>query len=159
MCASATTLEAAVSPSIRRITIAIATFAVLLLVLATPAAAGGRPYTIDLTGANEVTAEGVPNQGDPDGSGTASLWINPGLGEVCWAIEVSGVEPIMMAHIHVGASTTTGPVVVPLNPYAGGCVAVERDLALALITNPGGYYVNVHNQPYPAGALRGQLSR
>ena len=159
MCASATTLEAAVSPSIRRITIAIATFAVLLLVLATPAAAGGRPYTIDLTGANEVTAEGVPNQGDPDGSGIARLRINPGQGEVCWAIEVSGVETIMMAHIHVGASTTTGPVVVPLNPYTGGCVAVERELALALITNPGGYYVNVHNGPYPAGALRGKLSR
>ena len=144
---------------LRRITIALASLALLLLAFATPATAGGRPYTIQLTGANEVASTGIPNQGDPDGSGIARLRINPGQGEVCWAIEVSGVETIMMAHIHVGASTTTGPVVVPLNPYAGGCVAVERELALALITNPGGYYVNVHNEPYPAGALRGQLSR
>jgi hypothetical protein len=59
--------------------------------------------------------------------------------------------------IHVAPATTTGPVVVPLNPYAGGCTDVERELALAIITSPESYYVNVHNAPYPAGALRGQL--
>ena len=145
--------------TLRRITIALASLALLLLAFATPATAGGRPYTINLTGANEVTAEGVPNQGDPDGSGTAWLWINPGQREVCWAIEVNDVEQILAAHIHVGASTTTGPVVVPLNPYTGGCAEVDRELTLALITNPDGYYVNVHNMTYPGGALRGQLSR
>ena len=159
MCASATTLEAEVTSSVRRITIALATFASLLLAFATPATAGGRPYMIHLTGANEVTAAGVPDQGDPDGSGTARLWINPGQEEVCWAIEVSGVDPIMAAHIHVAPTTAPGPVVIPLNPYSGGCVDVDRDLARALITNPDGYYVNVHNMPYPGGALRGQLSR
>ena len=145
--------------SVRRITITLVTMAALLLALASTAAAGGRPYTIHLTGANEVTAAGVPNQGDPDGSGTARLTINPGQEEVCWAIEVNGVDPIMAAHIHVAPSTTNGPVVVPLNPYSGGCTHVDRALAQALITNPDDYYVNVHNTPYPGGALRGQLSR
>ncbi len=103
----------------------------------------------------------MPNQGDPDGSGTANLRVNSGAGEVCWTIEVdeNTVDPILMAHIHIGASTTTGPVVVPLNPYTGGCAEVSRELALAIILEPSSYYVNVHNQPYPAGALRGQLSR
>jgi hypothetical protein len=99
----------------------------------------------------------VPNQGDLDGSGVVTLTINPGLGEVCWTITVTGVEPITAAHIHVGPSTAPGPVVVPLNPYTGGCTEVDRELALAIIMNPSAYYVNVHNATYPAGALRGQL--
>jgi hypothetical protein len=123
------------------------------------AAQGGRPFTTTLTGAAEVNAQGVPNQGDPDGVGTAMLRINPGLGQVCWTITVSGVEPITMAHIHIAPPTAPGPIVVPLNPYTGGCTDVERSLALAIIRDPGAYYVNVHNVPYQAGALRGQLSR
>ena len=127
--------------------------------LASPATAGGRPFTTTLTGAAEVNAQGVPNQGDPDGTGSATLRINPGLGEVCWTITVSGVDPITAAHIHIAPATAPGPVVVPLNPYAGGCTSVTRELALAIIADPAGYYVNVHNATYPAGALRGQLSR
>jgi hypothetical protein len=68
------------------------------------------------------------------------------------------VDPIFAAHIHIAPSTAPGPIVVPLNPYSGGCTAVSRELALALITDPDSYYVNVHNASYPAGALRGQLS-
>ena len=49
------------------------------------------PFTVDLTGEAEVTAAGVPNQGDLDGTGTATLTINPGLGQVCWTIDVAGV--------------------------------------------------------------------
>jgi hypothetical protein len=45
------------------------------------------------------------------------------------------------------------------DPYSGGCTAVDRELALAIITDPGSYYVNVHNAEFPAGALRGQLDR
>jgi len=149
-------------PTARRILAVLIASAGLVLASAAPAATaadGGRPFTIDLTGEAEVTAAGVPNQGDLDGSGTAYLRVNPGQSEVCWMIEVTGVEPILAAHIHVGASTTTGPVVVPLNPYTGGCTTVDRDLALALIKNPDAYYVNVHNAPFPGGALRGQLDR
>ena len=67
-------------------------------------------------------------------------------------------DPIFAAHIHVAAAGSPGPVVVPLNPYAGGCTTVDRELAIAILTNPAGYYVNVHNAPYPGGAARGQLS-
>ena len=131
----------------------------LLLICAAPASAakGGRPFTLDLTGANEVNAQGVPNQGDPDGSGTAELRINPGQGRVCWTIEVAGVDPITAAHIHAALATAPGPVVVPLTPYSGGCTEVTRELAKALIQDPGSYYVNVHNASFPAGALRAQL--
>jgi hypothetical protein len=54
----------------------------LLLASVVPAfgATGGLPFTVELTGAAEVTG------GDPDGSGTATVTVNPGTGEVCWTI-------------------------------------------------------------------------
>lgn len=143
----------------RRTVAGITAAALVSLALAPGAAAGGRPFTTELTGEAEVTATGVPNQGDLDGSGTAELTINPGLGQVCWTITVSDVEPITGAHIHVAPATSAGPVVVPLNPYESGCVDVDRELARAIIQDPSAYYVNVHNASYPAGALRGQLDR
>ena len=50
-----------------------------------PAAAddGGRPFTVALTGAAER-----PGPGDPDGSGTATLRLNPGQEEVCFTLTV-----------------------------------------------------------------------
>ena len=149
------------SPTARRgAAVLVSAFAILIGALpAAVADEGGRPFTTTLTGAAEVNAQGVPNQGDPDGVGTATVRINPGLGQICWTISVSGVEPITAAHIHVAPPTAPGPIVVPLNPYTGGCTDVDRQLALAIIQDPAAYYVNVHNEPYPAGALRGQLSR
>ena len=143
----------------RRITAGLATSAALALLLAPAAQAGGRPFTVDLTGEAEVNAAGVPDQGDLDGVGTATLTVNPGRGEVCWEITVDGVAPILAAHIHVAPATAAGPVVVPLNPYEGGCTTVDRELARAIVQDPSSYYVNVHNADFPAGALRGQLER
>jgi CHRD domain len=145
--------------SVRRITIWLVASVGLLLACVVPASAEitGRVFTVDLTGEAEVNAEGVPNQGDLDGSGTATVSINPGTGEVCWTIEVADVDPITAAHIHVAPSTAPGPIVVHLDPDTG-CGAVSRELALAIITDPESYYVNVHNATYPAGALRGQLT-
>jgi hypothetical protein len=153
--------EVAVSPTAARrgAAVLVSAFAILAGALPAAAAEGGRPFTTTLTGAAEVNQQGVPNQGDPDGIGTATVRVNPGLGQICWTISVSGVEPITAAHIHVAPPTAPGPVVVPLEPYTGGCTDVDRQLALAIIRDPGAYYVNVHNAPFPAGALRGQLSR
>jgi hypothetical protein len=135
-------------------TISCSALVLSLLAAGSVGAVGGRPFTTHLTGPNEV-----PVSGDPDASGTAHLWINPGQGSVCWSIQVSDVEAIFAAHIHVAPAGSPGPVIVPLNPYTGGCTTVDRALAQAIIQNPSGYYVNVHNAPYPGGAARGQLSR
>lgn len=119
---------------------------------------GGRPFTTTLTGAAEV-----PGPGDPDGAGTASLSLNPGQGEVCYELSVSGIAPAVAAHVHVGPAGLAGPVVIPLAAPTEGsssaCASASRELVLAIIQNPQNYYVNVHNAEYPAGALRGQLSR
>jgi CHRD domain len=127
-------------------------------VQAVSAADGGRPFATTLSGAAEV-----PGPGDPDGSGTATLTVNSGQGEICHTLTVADVAPSTAAHIHVGAADEAGPVVVSLLPptsgTSSGCAPVDRELALAIIQNPENYYVNVHNAEYPAGALRGQLSR
>ncbi len=133
--------------------VACALLVMSLVASGTAAAVGGRPFTTQLVGANEV-----PVSGDPDATGTAHLWINPGQGSVCWSISVSNVDPIGAAHIHLAPAGSPGPVVVPLSPYTGGCASVSRELALAIVTNPSAYYVNVHNATYPGGAARGQLS-
>jgi len=119
---------------------------------------GGRPFTTTLTGAAEV-----PGPGDPDGSGTATLLLNPGQAEVCYQLTASGIAPAFAAHVHIGPAGVAGPVVIPLVPPTSGsssaCTSVPRDLVLAIIQNPENYYVNVHNAEFPAGALRGQLSK
>ncbi len=124
-----------------------------------PADQGGRPLTATLTGAAEV-----PGPGDPDGSGTATVTLNQGQGEVCFEITVSGIDPAFAAHIHVGAAGVAGPIVVGLAPpttgFSTGCVAgVDPGLIQAIRQTPSDYYVNVHNAPFPPGALRGQLSK
>lgn len=135
--------------------------AALVLSVGALADDGGRPFTTTLTGAAEV-----PGPGDPDGSGTALLRLNPGLGQVCFELSVSGITlPATGAHIHVGTATEAGPVVVGLTPpdasgTSSGCVSAEADLIKAIMQNPENYYVNVHTVPlYAAGAVRGQLSK
>jgi hypothetical protein len=119
---------------------------------------GGRPLSTALTGAEEV-----PGPGDPDGSGEAVLTLNHGQGQVCFQLNVSDIAPATAAHIHVGPEGVAGPVVVGLTPPTGGsssgCVTADRDLIKAIIQDPDAYYVNVHNAEFPAGAVRGQLSK
>jgi hypothetical protein len=137
------------------------TLSLLALLALTPmtvanAADGGRPLTTTLSGAEEA-----PGPGDPDGTGFAGLTINPGLRQVCFWLEVSGIAPATAAHIHIGAAGVPGPVVVPLAPpttgRSQGCVDVTRELAKAIIQDPSAYYVNVHNDDFQPGAVRGQL--
>lgn len=123
-----------------------------------PGDTGGRPFTVSMSGAEEA-----PGPGDPDGSGTAVLTFNPGLGLVCWSLTAEGIDPATAAHIHRAPAGTAGAVVVPLSPptsgESSGCAEADSQLILDIIQHPEDFYVNVHNPAYPAGAIRGQLSR
>lgn len=119
---------------------------------------GGRPLSANLTGAAEV-----PNPGDPDGSGSATLRVNPGQGKVCYQLQVADIMSATAAHIHEAPAGTAGPVVVALMAPSDGsssaCADVGRELAKEILKDPADYYVNVHNTMFPGGALRGQLSK
>ena len=143
----------------------------LAVVLATsaaaqPAAEGGRKYTTELTGEAEVNAAGEPNKGDLDGTGSARVTINVGQQRVCWDMTVADIAQPTRSHIHKGPATTTGGIVISFFETAetadlNGCTTtpVNRDLLKDILQNPQDYYVNVHNADFPAGALRGQLSK
>ncbi|MEM8697469.1 MAG: CHRD domain-containing protein [Pseudomonadota bacterium] len=126
--------------------------------LAAPAQAQ-ESYSADLTGAAEV-----PGPGDPDGAGVATFDWNEEDEQLCYAMAIDDIDPATAAHIHRGAAGEAGPPVVTLTtPGADGgadaCMEIEDGLRAELRDNPGGFYVNIHNEAYPAGAVRGQLER
>ena len=140
------------------------TFAAILALFAALALAGvvmAKEVTLSTTLAGGAT-ETPP--GDPDGSGTASVTIDPDSGKVCWNISVSNIADATQSHIHVGAAGVSGDVVVPLDVdgFSGstqGCIEGQDKALLAkIIANPAGYYVNVHTADYKPGAVRGQLA-
>jgi hypothetical protein len=150
----------------RRLFAALLLAAIVALAVAGPASAaklggadqGGRQLTTTLTGEQEV-----PEQGDLDGIGFATVTVNPGQGVLCYELSVSGIAPATAAHIHEAPVGVAGPVVLDLLPPTNGsssdCIDVDRTLAKDILKNPADYYVNVHNLEFPGGALRGQLSR
>ena len=119
---------------------------------------GGRPLTTTLTGAAEV-----PGPGDTDGTGTASITLNHGQGEVCYELTVDKIAAANAAHIHVGAVDKAGPPVMnltpPTNGSSKGCAPLEKDKIKDIMQNPANYYVNIHNADFPDGAVRGQLGK
>ena len=124
---------------------------------------GGRRFTTELTGEAEVSNAGVPNRGDLDGTGTASIAINPGQERVCFDIEVANIVAPARGHIHRAPAGANGPIVVGFfevdSVLLNNCVDTTRALAKEIIQNPERFYDNVHNAEFPGGALRGQLSK
>jgi hypothetical protein len=121
------------------------------------AAAGGRAFTIALTGEAESPA------GDPVATGTATIRLRAGQGQVCYQVATENLPPAVAMHIHKGAAGAAGAVVVPLGTpnaagKASGCAAVARPLVTAILAAPASYYLNVHTAEFPGGAIRGQLS-
>jgi hypothetical protein len=134
------------------------------LLMSPVAIAAGTPMSAILSGENEV------GPGDPDGAGVMAMTLNSGQEEICWELVVEDIDAPTRAHIHRGEAGTNGPFVVfffdtvisepiPIPEDLSGCVDVPRDLVKEIRKNPAAFYVNVHNEAFPAGAVRGQLER
>jgi hypothetical protein len=154
---------------IMRAAVPVVAASAIVALTAAPAAQAsvGKPTVLStvMTGAAEV-----PGPGDPDGRGVFVAVVKGD--KLCYVIAANRIEPPVAAHIHVGAPTVAGPIVVGLTPpnrVAAECIRAvpdgqdptgmlltESELA-AIVATPSNYYVNVHTPLLPAGAIRGQL--
>lgn len=121
--------------------------------------------TID--GLQEVDADGEVS-GDLTGSGIGGAFAasdaNPDV--VCGFVNVVGIDGVAAAHIHDGDPGMNGPVLVPISDgvadgpvsAAFGCATdLDDAVATSIIEESDGFYLNVHNADFHAGAIRGQI--
>jgi hypothetical protein len=136
---------------------ALVALAILLAFGAAPAL-GRTVYVAELTGDAEV-----PGPGDPSGSGFVEISIDVAEGQLCWNLLVDLGEAAVAAHVHEGDAGTAGSVVVTLgtpdeNGESNDCTSgLDSALLQSIVDDPAGFYVNVHTDTYPDGAIRGQL--
>jgi len=144
---------------------------VLVLVFGPVASAPAQALTtfvVPLSSEEEVP--GCPAGVESGAVGTAVIQIDADTGEITYRVVASNLPgsvtpspPNPGAHIHAGVAGEAGPVVAPLELTGRdtGLVATgtttDTELAAAILANPAGYYVNVHTDVCPAGAVRGQL--
>ncbi|WP_165821167.1 CHRD domain-containing protein [Nocardioides gansuensis] len=110
--------------------------------------------------------------GDPDGSGVATLRLQPDEGLVCYSIVVRNIgaptEPMPglgSAHIH---TLDSGGIAIDLDTVfratgtsthiATDCVSADSDTIDAVLADPEEFYLNVHTAQAPAGAVQGSLA-
>ncbi len=126
-------------------------------------ALAGKPGTGTVREAELTGAEVVPTPGDPDGTGMARMIFYPMKNKICYRVTVSGIQTATKAHLHMGDAGEVGPVKLNLLPPRNSARECIRGLGERFIRkiarNSSRYYVDVHNNEYPGGALRGQLSR
>jgi hypothetical protein len=122
------------------------------IVLGLACSVGATPivFVLPMDGLQEA-----PGPGDPDGTGTALLSIDPAALAIDWNIIVDDID-FPLTGIFISAAGVAGPIVVDFNSQLNGTGLVDADLA-AVLANPVNYYVNVHNGFFQAGAIRGQL--
>src|SRR4051794_13782998 len=126
------------------------------------AQSGGHAFYAELSGDNELSQTGDRGAGDKNGEGAAAVVVRGR--QVCFGIAVTNLGKPVAAHIHKGGAKKNGDVVVELKaPKVGtegavsGCTQTTASIARAIVKKPSGYYVNVHTDKFPGGAIRGQL--
>lgn len=124
---------------------------------------GNSRFSIQLSGND------VPEGGDPDGQGSATLDLNPQEEMACFTINWSRLDGEVTAlHLHVAAAGSEGPHWIDFfndqrfpggQDNRAGCVPTPRDKIEAVISGPADYYLNVHSTAFEKGAIRGQLNQ
>lgn len=140
----------------------LALIGVMLAVPALSAAGGTTQLSAKLKGNEEVPA----GSGDKNGKGEIFVAVKPKREKLCFQLEFSNIEGAAAGHVHKGLPGVDGPIKVTLfvsspaapGPTAEGCVRNQKKKLLRKIARePEKFYVNIHNEEFPDGAIRGQL--
>jgi len=137
------------------------TAGVCALMLACGAAqAHSSSFTAILSGANETGA------GDADGVGIARITIDYDTNVLSYDIAFSGLGLLAAGHIHSGVAGVNGPVVIGFTVPEGlsgtgqftGSVVGNPNTPFVTELTASSFYVNLHTDEFPGGAIRGQLA-
>lgn len=125
-------------------------------------------YTSTMSAANEK-----PNANSSTATGTATYTLKGNL--LSFVVTVNGLTgPATLSHIHVGAASVAGPIIVPFvtgSVQSGNVAAGTIDLSatvsngtssitgdsLKVLLNNGNAYTNVHTVANGGGEIRGQI--
>lgn len=146
----------------------------------TPTTPTNPTFTAALSPANEVPAIAGA---EASGSGDATITLvvtrdsanNVTSATASFAVNLRGFPagtPINIAHIHQAAAGVNGGIVVNTGLTAGqnvlttgsgsfsvANISVTAEIAQGILSNPAGFYFNVHSTQNPGGVARGQLTR
>lgn len=129
----------------------------ILLFLSTPAFADQIVLTADLEPGNEVPAVQSP------GTGVAAIALDANGTLVYSVFSVGfGASPnnIIAAHIHRGSQSENGPIfkalAVDATGNGSGTIQLTPAELAQFVSRP--FYVNLHTEAFPPGAIRGQIS-
>lgn len=150
------------------------------IVLATALAAGTLGIAIPATASTDgdtailtTTMKGkheVPGPGDGNGRGEFAAVLSDTT--MCYSFYAKRISAPTASHIHDADKGANGPVIItfklPTEAGVSECLTAVPDAEdtnvtmsvselAALKSAPSGFYVNVHNADFPAGAIRGQL--
>ena len=108
----------------------------------------------------EAVCEG--NTCGGDATATAHIEINADGTELCYRYDpgsfVESGEEVTAAHIHAGTKGDVGSVVVDFISGNEACTGnVSESVLRDISEEPANFYVDIHTNPYPDGAARGQL--
>ena len=127
----------------------------------TTATAFGQTLGAVLTAAGEVPPTTSP------GFGNATVTFDSTRQNITVTVTVANLgSPITASHIHEkAAGQQTGGVVIGFTPTFSfvngkltGTFPIDSALAARMLQNPSNFYVNVHTQEFPNGAVRGDLA-
>src|SRR4051794_25818619 len=87
--------------------LSIAAFVGVTLALSAGAHAQARTFNLTLTGANEPNASGQLGQGDPDGSATGFVSLDPATDMVMWEFNYQNITGGAISGFHIHGPTAT----------------------------------------------------
>jgi hypothetical protein len=156
-----------------------ALIAVLVLVVASTATTDAqlvrRTFIAPASGSQEVPAV------DTDARGLGIFRVSRDGGSMHFAVIANRIDDVIMAHLHIGAPGTNGPIAVWLYPdepppalipgtfqgvLASGVLTDDHVIAASGVASldelvdeirAGNVYLNIHTLDNPAGEVRGQL--